>query len=222
MSDSTTLPRAPGSKSMPGGREAPAPASTTFGCHTFNLETMQRRLPRPVYEAIHATIRAGEPLDMGLADAVAGAMKDWAIEHGATHFTHWFQPLTGATAEKHDAFLSISRGLPHRELHGLAAHPGGAGRVELPVGWHAIDLRGPRLHRVGSDLSGVPRVPRDGLHADHPLGLRVVDGRSARQEDAAAPLDARDLPGRGTRPEARWASMRSASFPPSGPSRSTS
>jgi glutamine synthetase len=65
-----------------------------------------------VFEAIHATIRRGEPLDTGLADIVAGAMKDWAIEHGATHFTHWFQPLTGATAEKHDAFLGISGGAP--------------------------------------------------------------------------------------------------------------
>ena len=85
-------------------------ASSTFGCHTFSLETMRKRLPRPVYEAIHATIRRGEPLDPALAEFVAGALKDWALEHGATHFTHWFHPLTGATAEKHDAFLSLSGG----------------------------------------------------------------------------------------------------------------
>jgi len=117
MSDPTTLPR-PAATRTPSRPSASAPASTTFGCYTFNLETMQRRLPRPVYEAIHATIRAGEPLDTGLADAVAGAMKDWAVEHGATHFTHWFQPLTGATAEKHDAFLSISEGFPIESFTG--------------------------------------------------------------------------------------------------------
>ncbi|MFM8980415.1 MAG: glutamine synthetase III [Planctomycetia bacterium] len=99
-----------------GGR--PAPASSTFGSLTFSLETMRRRLPRPVYDAIQATIRRGEPLDVGLADFVAGAMKDWALEHGATHFTHWFHPLTGATAEKHDAFLSISGGQPIEAFSG--------------------------------------------------------------------------------------------------------
>jgi glutamine synthetase len=78
--------------------------------HTFGLEAMRKRLPRPVFEALQATIRSGERLEQGVADVVAGAMKDWAVEHGATHFTHWFQPLTGATAEKHDAFLSISSG----------------------------------------------------------------------------------------------------------------
>ncbi len=117
MSDSTTLPRpgsAPQTLANPPGR---GPAST-FGCYTFNLEAMQQRLPRPVYEAIYATIRAGQPLDTGLADAVAGAMKDWAVEHGATHFTHWFQPLTGATAEKHDAFLSIDEGFPIESFTG--------------------------------------------------------------------------------------------------------
>jgi glutamine synthetase len=96
-----------------GGDAAPrggTPASATFGLHTFGLEAMQKRLPRPIFEAIQATIRSGEPLDQGVADVVAGAMKDWAVEHGATHFTHWFQPLTGATAEKHDAFLSLTPG----------------------------------------------------------------------------------------------------------------
>ena len=117
MSEPTTLSRPP--TSVPAGvPHGSGPASSTFGSYTFNLETMQRRLPRPVYEAIYATIRAGEALDTGLADAVAGAMKDWAIEHGATHFTHWFQPLTGATAEKHDAFLSISEGFPIESFTG--------------------------------------------------------------------------------------------------------
>ncbi len=86
------------------------PVSQTFGINTFNLDEMRKRLKRPIFEAIQATIAAGEALDMGMADEIAEAMKDWAVERGATHFTHWFQPLTGATAEKHDAFLSVHDG----------------------------------------------------------------------------------------------------------------
>jgi glutamine synthetase len=82
--------------------------SESFGVYTFSLEQMRKRLPRPTFEAIEATIAAGEPLDMKYANEIAHGMKKWAIEHGATHYTHWFQPLTGATAEKHDAFLTLS------------------------------------------------------------------------------------------------------------------
>ncbi len=82
--------------------------SESYGVYTFSLEQMRKRLPRPTFEAIEATIAAGEALDMTYANEIAHAMKEWAIEHGATHFTHWFQPLTGATAEKHDAFLTLS------------------------------------------------------------------------------------------------------------------
>ncbi len=94
------------------------PASDTFGCYTFSLPEMQKRLPRPIYEAIQATIASGEPLDTGFADEIAHAMKEWAVELGATHFTHWFQPLTGATAEKHDAFLSFADGRPIERFSG--------------------------------------------------------------------------------------------------------
>ena len=69
----------------------------------------QKRLPKPVYQALRRTITHGEPLDPSVADAVAAALKDWAVEHGATHYTHWFQPLTGITAEKHDSFLDADR-----------------------------------------------------------------------------------------------------------------
>ena len=98
-----------------GGRETPAPAADrpvsieiehVFGENTFGMAEMKARLPRPAFEALLATIEEGTPLEPGLADAVALAMKEWATEKGATHFTHWFQPLTGLTAEKHDAFLA--------------------------------------------------------------------------------------------------------------------
>jgi glutamine synthetase len=77
-----------------------------FGSLVFNDEVQQTRLPKPIYHALRRTMTQGEPLDISVADAVASAMKEWAVEHGATHYTHWFQPLTGITAEKHDSFLS--------------------------------------------------------------------------------------------------------------------
>ena len=81
------------------------PLKEVYGEHVFNEEVQRERLPKPVFKALQKTIKAGEELDPAIADAVAVAMKDWAIEHGATHFTHWFQPMTGLTAEKHDSFL---------------------------------------------------------------------------------------------------------------------
>ena len=76
-----------------------------FGVNVFNDGVQRQRLARPVYEALRRTIDTGESLDPSIADAVATAMKEWAIERGATHYTHWFQPMTGLTAEKHDAFI---------------------------------------------------------------------------------------------------------------------
>src|SRR5687767_7459325 len=77
-----------------------------FGKNVFNEEVQRQRLPRPVFEALQRTIKQGAGLDPVNADAIASAMKDWAIEKGATHFTHLFQPLTGLTAEKHDSFVA--------------------------------------------------------------------------------------------------------------------
>lgn len=77
-----------------------------FACDVFNDEVMKARLPKPVYKALSKTRKLGTPLDTTYADVVANAIKDWAMEHGATHYTHWFQPMTGTTAEKHDSFIS--------------------------------------------------------------------------------------------------------------------
>ena len=82
--------------------------SQTFGCRVFNDTVMCKRLSRDVYTALQQTISEGRTLDASLAAPIAAAMKDWAIENGCTHFTHWFQPLTGITAEKHESFLSLS------------------------------------------------------------------------------------------------------------------
>ena len=84
----------------------PKAATESFGSLTFNDHVQRQRLPRDTYKALRRTISQGVSLDASAADVIATAMKDWAIEHGATHYTHWFQPLTGITAEKHDSFLA--------------------------------------------------------------------------------------------------------------------
>ena len=81
-----------------------------FGCLVFGDAVMRQRLPKETYQALNRTIAQGRSLDPSVANVVANAMKDWAIEQGATHFTHWFQPLTGVTAEKHDSFISPTSG----------------------------------------------------------------------------------------------------------------
>ena len=77
-----------------------------FGCNVFNEETMKSRLPKNVYKALLKTKTMGTALDPDVADVIATAMKDWAVEQGVTHYTHWFHPMTGLSAEKHDSFIS--------------------------------------------------------------------------------------------------------------------
>ena len=77
-----------------------------FGSMVFNDEVMKERLPKDIYKALQKTIADGLHLQLDVANVVAAAMKDWAIEKGATHYTHWFQPMTGVTAEKHDSFIT--------------------------------------------------------------------------------------------------------------------
>ena len=80
--------------------------SELFGSMVFHDRVMKERLPKETYRALRKTMDLGKSLDPGVANVVANAMKDWAVEKGATHFTHWFQPMTGITAEKHDSFIS--------------------------------------------------------------------------------------------------------------------
>ncbi|MFN3597783.1 MAG: glutamine synthetase III, partial [Rubricoccaceae bacterium] len=88
----------------------PVDVEKIFGQNTFGLAEMKARLPKAVYKRLLATIERAEPIDESVADAVALAMKEWAVERGATHYTHWFQPLTGRTAEKHDSFITPNAG----------------------------------------------------------------------------------------------------------------
>ena len=85
---------------------APTAVDQIFAADVFTRRIMRQRLPKEVFRSLVRTIDHGEPLDPRVADVVAATMKDWAIENGATHFTHWFQPLTGSTAEKHDSLVA--------------------------------------------------------------------------------------------------------------------
>jgi glutamine synthetase len=87
-----------------GSPDLTLPANQVFGANVFSVEIQRQRLPKHVFKALQGSLARGEALDTGLADSVAQAMKEWALERGATHYTHWFQPLTGMTAEKHDSF----------------------------------------------------------------------------------------------------------------------
>src|SRR5688500_16215432 len=82
--------------------------SEYFGCNTFSVKQMRDKLPKDVYQKLIESIRWGKKLDAEIAPVLAKAVLDWAMSRGATHFTHWFQPQTGLTAEKHDAFLSFT------------------------------------------------------------------------------------------------------------------
>ncbi|HXW58710.1 MAG TPA: glutamine synthetase III, partial [Solirubrobacteraceae bacterium] len=89
-----------------GALDLTLPDNQVFASNVFSPAVQRHRLPKHVYRALQQTLAHGEALDTSLADAVAQAMKEWAMERGATHYTHWFQPLTGSTAEKHDSFYA--------------------------------------------------------------------------------------------------------------------
>ena len=106
-----------------------------FGKLVFSDQLMKEKLPKDVYEAVHKTSKYGSHLQLDVANTVAAVMKEWAIEQGATHFTHWFQPMTGVTAEKHDSFISLhSRGQVLMEFSGKELVKGEPDASSFPSG----------------------------------------------------------------------------------------
>ena len=106
-----------------------------YGSMVFNEHVMKERLPSATYKSLKATIDEGKPLDLDVANVVASVMKDWAIEKGATHYTHWFQPLTGITSEKHDGFVSpMSDGTAIMEFKGKELIQGEPDASSFPSG----------------------------------------------------------------------------------------
>ena len=115
-----------------------------FGSMVFNDKKMQERLPKSTYKALKRTVQNGEPLDLSVANVVANAMKDWAVEMGCTHYTHWFQPMTGVTAEKHDSFTS--RASPTRPPSRAAASARPLRREATPHGIPPLPLLSATRH----------------------------------------------------------------------------
>lgn len=135
-----------------------------FGQNVFSDSVMRERLPKNIYKTLRKTIDQGLPLDASIADAVANAMKEWAVERGATHFTHWFQPMTGITAEKHDSFISpIGNGKVMMEFSGkelikgepdASSFPNGGIRATFEArGYTAWDCTSPAF--LKEDLGGI-------------------------------------------------------------------
>ena len=106
-----------------------------YGADVFNDSIMRERLPKSVYKKLRATIEDGTAMDSATADVIATAMKDWALEKGATHFSHWFQPMTGSTAEKHDAFIAPQNdGTTIMEFSGKELNKGEPDASSFPSG----------------------------------------------------------------------------------------
>lgn len=91
--------------------------SSLYGSRVFSVTEMQQYLPKPIFNVLRESLNANKMLDKHVADAVAHAVKGWAMSHGATHYTHWFQPQTNATAEKHDSFLNLKVSTDGTEVH---------------------------------------------------------------------------------------------------------
>jgi len=162
------------------------PANQIFASDVFSVAVQRRRLPKHVFKALQRTLERGEALDTTLADAVAQAMKEWAMEKGATHYTHWFQPLTGSTAEKHDSFYG-----PAGDGTAIAGFSGKELIQGEPHGWHQGDIRGEGLHRVGPHLTSIHLGKPQRCALVHPNRVHLLDGRGSGQQDSAAALDGR-------------------------------
>ncbi len=118
-----------------GSPDLTLPGNQVFASNVFSPVVQRQRLPKDVYKALKKTLERGEALDTSLADAVAQAMKDWALERGATHYTHWFQPLTGSTAEKHDSFYGpVGDGTAIAEFSGKELIQGEPDASSFPTG----------------------------------------------------------------------------------------
>ena len=141
MSDSTRTQAISAIASLPvGGASESAPVSIDYyGADVFSTEVMKKYLPKDTAKTLLATIQDGLPLNADIAADVAHAMKQWALERGATHYTHWFQPMTGSTAEKHDSFLDPKGNGTHHELLRQKPDCERTGRVQFP-------FRRPALH----------------------------------------------------------------------------
>ena len=159
-----------------------------FGCDVFNDSVMQARLPKKVYKELKKTIEEGKELTMEIADVVAHEMKEWAIEKGATHYSHWFQPLTGVTAEKHDAFITapMDNGKVLMSFSGKELIKGEPDASSFPSGGLRATFEARGIYDLGLHFPGfcAPRRRRRNTVYSH--GFLFLYRRGSGSEDAAA------------------------------------
>ena len=180
------------------------PVSSYFGQHVFSLETMQQYMSAPAFQAVLNARKTGGKIDRKMADEIASGMKSWAIERGATHYTHLFQPLTGSTAEKHEAFLSLKDGDPLERFKGSAlvqqepdasSFPNGGLRNTFEArGYSAWDPSSPAVILDGTLL--IPSVFVS--YTGEALDMKVPNLRSIQALDAAATAVAKLFDGKVT------------------------
>ena len=152
-------------------------ATDEFGSLTFNEEVQRARLPKDVYRALRRAVAQGEPIDANVADIIASALKDWAVEHGATHYTHWFQPLTGITAEKHDSFLAPSAdGRAVAEFSGKELVRGEPDASSFPSGGMRSTFEARGYTAWDPTSPPVAAGHRQRHDAGHPDRVRELDG----------------------------------------------
>ena len=183
-----------------------------------------RSCPRRARSPSRRRSGAGSKLDPSIANEVAHAVKEWALEKGATHFCHWFQPQTGLTAEKHDAFLTFDdEGMPMERFSGAQLIQSEPDASSFPSGGMRTHLRGPRLHGLGPRQPDLHRGRAERQDALRAVRLHQLSRRRPRQQDAAPALHGGPLgAGAGRPPPVRRPRPRSAWSPPWGRSRSTS
>ena len=200
-------------------------ATELFGSLVFNDEVQRAAAARSTStRRCAARSRRARRSTRRVADVVATAMKDWAIEHGATHYTHWFQPMTGITAEKHDSFLSPDGdGGADRRVQRQGAGPGRARRLELPLRRHPRHVRGPRLHRLGPDqpAPSSSRTPTARRSSSRPRSVSWTGEALDKKTPLLRSMEALSKQAR-AHPQAVRLDAPSASSRPSAPSRNTS
>ena len=156
-----------------------------FGSMVFNESVMKERLPKDTYKALKRTREQGEPLDPQVANIVANAMKEWAVEKGVTHFTHWFQPMTGITAEKHDSFIyPVENGKVIMEFSGKELIKGEPDASSFPSGGlrATFEARGYTAWDPTSDA-----FIKDGTLCIRPLSARMGARRWIKRHHFCAP-----------------------------------
>ena len=153
-----------------------------FGCYVFNDSVMKKYLTEDAYNELKEVIDRDKVLEKELANKVAEAMKEWSTENGATHYTHWFQPLTGTTAEKHDSFISVGKKRrDNPRIHRQQPAQRRSGRFQFSFRRYKGDFRSPRIHGMGLFVAGVhQKVQGRRRGAVHTDGILFVHGRGSR------------------------------------------